>query len=85
MIPNKLSIKDLENLMALSSDPGTAPVSSQEFKPIAEDLINRMQEISDELSSYIPDNVLHDRWKHVDAARKSLKISLRNLRKSIQT
>ena len=83
-IPDSIDIAALNSLLKLSDEPGVRPVSSKEFKVIANEMIQEMDAMLSELSSYTPDNILHSRWDYVNQSRRSLRNSLRLLRKSIQ-
>ena len=84
MIPDRMSADELEKLFNESSVAGKTPVNSQEFKLIAELMAQELECMYEELNSYVPDNVLHERWKHVNYARLSMRHALRLLRKSVQ-
>ena len=84
MIPDHMSAFQLEKLFSESSVAGKSPVNPQEFKLIAEVMAQELECMHEELKSYVPDNVLHERWKYVDLARIQMKNALRSLRKSIQ-
>ena len=84
MVPDHMSAFQLEKLFNESSVAGKTPVSPQEFKIIAEVMAQELECMYDEMSNYVPDNVLHERWRYVDIARMQMKQALRSLRKSIK-
>ena len=84
-VPDKLTLDQLTALLESPTHQGKQPVTAQEFKPIANNLIDRLEEIYAELSQYVPDNVMHNRWGWVDSSRRSLRTSIRTLQKSIKT
>ena len=84
-IPDKITADALENLLSQTTHAGKRPVSSTEFKPIAERIVQQLDDIYEELSDYIPDNVMHSRWEYVDKSRRSLRVALRTLQKAIKT
>jgi len=84
MVPDHMSAFKLEKLFNESSVAGKTPVNPQEFKLIAEVMAQELECMYEELKGYVPDNVLHERWKYVNHARVQMNSALRSLRKSIQ-
>ena len=84
-VPNKLTLDQLNDLLQRTTHSGKEPVSAQEFKPIAERLIEKLEEVYAELNEYVPDNVMHSRWQWVDRSKTTLRTSIRTLQKSIKT
>jgi len=83
--PDHVNVDQLNNLLKKTSQLGVQPVSAQEFKPLAIELIDQLEEIYKTLSSYVPDNVMHNRWDYVERSRRAIRTSIRTLKKSIQT
>lgn len=83
--PDKITLDQLNDLLNKTTHAGKEPVSAQEFKPIAENLIDQLEDIYNQLNQYVPDNVMHNRWEFVDRSRRSLRTSIRTLQKSIRT